>query len=70
MDENMNEFNFELAVSRLEEIVRKLESGKATLDESIKLYEEGVSLVRIASEKLGEAKSKITMVSPKGEDDE
>ena len=70
MDENKNELNFEQAGARLEEIVRSLETGKATLDESIRLYEEGVMLVRIASEKLCEAKSKITMVSPKEEENE
>ena len=37
--------SFESAIERLEEIVRKLESGDASLDESIKLYSEGVELV-------------------------
>ena len=36
--------NFEQARSRLEEIVRSLENGSATLDESLKLYEEGTKI--------------------------
>ena len=47
--------NFEQAMTRLEEIVRALENGSATLDESLKLYEEGIGLVRTCSAKLDEA---------------
>lgn len=55
--------NFEQAMSRLEEIVRALESGSATLDESLKLYEEGISLVRTCSAKLDEAERKIKLLN-------
>ena len=54
--------SFELAMSRLEEIVGKLDSGKATLDESLKLYEEGIALVRLCSERLDSAEQKIKLV--------
>lgn len=54
---------FECAVERLEEIVRLLENGKASLDDSLKLYEEGVSLVRFCSEALDSAEKKIKMLS-------
>lgn len=70
MEENKNIISFEQALLRLEEIVRKLESGNAPLDDSIKLYEEGVELVRIASSRLNEAKSKITVIDPRGENNE
>ena len=36
-------FSFEDAMKRLEEIVRLLENGQVSLDESIKLYEEGIA---------------------------
>jgi exodeoxyribonuclease VII small subunit len=39
--EAISELSFEAALKRLEEIVRKLESGEASLDESIELYGEG-----------------------------
>ena len=54
--------SFELAMSRLEEIVGKLDSGKVTLDESLKLYEEGIALVRLCSERLDSAEQKIKLV--------
>ena len=38
--------SFEESMERLEEIVRTLESGSEGLDSSLKLYEEGIALVR------------------------
>ena len=54
---------FEESMTRLEEIVRTLESGNATLDESLKLYEEGISLVRVCSSKLDDAEKKIKLLN-------
>lgn len=54
---------FEESMSRLEEIVRTLESGSATLDESLKLYEEGIALVRTCSLKLDDAEKKIKLLN-------
>lgn len=56
-------FSFEEAMKRLEEIVRLLENGQVSLDESIKLYEEGVALVNSANTLLTSAKQKIMTVS-------
>ena len=55
--------SFEQAMSRLEEIVRTLESGSATLDDSLKLYEEGIALVRACGTKLDEAEKKIKLLN-------
>lgn len=69
--EKTNE-TFELSMKRLEEIVRKLEGGALTLDESLKAYEEGIALVRACSKKLDEAEKKIRLlnVTPDGVVDE
>lgn len=56
-------FNFEEAMKRLEEIVRLLEKGQVSLDESIKLYEEGVALVNSANMLLSSAKQKLITVT-------
>ncbi len=50
---------YEQATKRLEEIVEKLESGEMPLEESMKLYEEGVKLSDFCMKKLSEAKQKI-----------
>ena len=55
--------SFEQAITRLEEIVRTLESGSAPLDDSLKLYEEGIALVRACGTKLDEAEKKIKLLN-------
>lgn len=64
--------SFEDALKNLEEIVKKLESGDISLDESLKLYEEAMKLSRICNKTLEEAKLKITELSniEKGDNDE
>jgi len=53
---------FEAALTQLEEIVQKLEKGELTLEESLKLYEDGVRLSRLCHGKLEEAEGKIEML--------
>ena len=53
---------FEAAVKRLEEIVRRLESGEAQLDESLALFEEGVKLTTFCTNKISEAEKKVEML--------
>ena len=60
LDENMT---FEAAMSRLEEIVRQLESGNAPLDVSLSLYEEGVALVRLCNTRLDNAEQRVKVLS-------
>ncbi|MCD7722377.1 MAG: exodeoxyribonuclease VII small subunit [Clostridiales bacterium] len=55
---------YETAVKRLEEIVALLENGEASLDESMKLFEEGVALADFCGKKLAAAKQKITQLRP------
>ncbi len=53
---------FEAAMERLEEITRLLESGAEGLDESLKLYEEGVSLIRLCTQKLETAEQSVKVL--------
>jgi exodeoxyribonuclease VII small subunit len=46
------EESFEQALGKLEQIVERLEQGDVPLEESLRLYEEGVALSRKCSEKL------------------
>lgn len=55
------ELTYEKAMIRLEEIVSLLEKNDVSLDESIKLFEEGTRLTAFCSEKLKDAKAKITL---------
>ena len=48
----MNEFDFEVAIKRLEEINDKLSTGNEGLDDSMKLFEEGLQLIQKCDKKL------------------
>ena len=50
---------FEAALGQLEELVQRLEKGEPTLEESLRLYEEGIRLSRLCHAKLEEAEGKI-----------
>jgi exodeoxyribonuclease VII small subunit len=54
------EITYEEAIKRLEEIVNILEKNEVSLDESMKLFEEGTKLTSLCSKKLKEAEQKIT----------
>ena len=56
------EQSLEALIKRVDEIAAKLGSDEITLEESLALYEEGVSLVRMCNEKLGAAERKIKML--------
>ena len=51
--------SFEKKLTRLEEIVQKMESGEMSLDESLKLFEEGVKLSRDCNKELSQAEQKV-----------
>ena len=58
----IGELSFEAALKRLEEIVRKLESGEASLDEAIELYGEGDRLRQQCEARLQAAQARIEKI--------
>ncbi|MFM7202737.1 MAG: exodeoxyribonuclease VII small subunit [Myxococcota bacterium] len=55
--------SYEDAVAQLEAIVRKLEADGTSLDDSLKLFEEGVRLSRHCALKLDEAEKKVLVLT-------
>ena len=55
-----DERSFENMLARIDEITEKLENPETTVDEGIKLFEEGVKLSSLCKAKLDEANGKIT----------
>jgi exodeoxyribonuclease VII small subunit len=53
---------FESKLARLEEIVRSMESGQLPLDESLKLFEEGVKISRECQSELDAAEQKVEIL--------
>lgn len=58
----MSNLNFEEALTKLEEVVNKLENEQLSLDDSLKIFEEGINLYRLCSKELSEAEKKINMI--------
>ena len=53
------EKTFEEALVELEKLVQTLEDGECTLDESMKMFEEGMALAKYCNEKLQNAEKRI-----------
>jgi len=53
---------FEEALGRLEDIVKRMEAGEMSLEESLKAFEEGIKLVRLCSRKLDEAERRVEIL--------
>ncbi len=54
---------FESKLKRLEEIVKKMEQGDLELDESLKLFEEGVKLTKECQSHLSQAEQKVKILT-------
>ena len=54
--------DFESALKRLEEIVKKLESGDQPLDTALELFEEGIKLSRFCQSKLQQAERRVEIL--------
>jgi exodeoxyribonuclease VII small subunit len=65
--EDVAELSFEDALKRLETIVSRLESGEASLDESITLYAEGDRLRAQCEQRLSDAQARIEKISLGGD---
>ncbi len=56
------ELNFEELMIKLEDITNKLENEKLSLDESVKLFEEGMEISKECNNKLEDAEKRITIL--------
>jgi len=59
----MSDLTFETCLARLEQIVAALESGNLPLEESLKVFEEGVALARHCGRYLEEAERRIEVLA-------
>ena len=57
-----NKMNFEQALARLEEIVKILENGDVALNESLSLFEEGISLSKFCETELKNIEGKAAKI--------
>jgi exodeoxyribonuclease VII small subunit len=58
-------YPFESSLARLETLVEQMESGDLSLDESLKLFEEGIKLTRECQQALVDAEQKVNLLLEK-----
>ena len=59
--------DFEAALAELDVLVKKLEDGDLTLEQSLALYERGVQLSRFCHARIEEAERRIEILTERGE---
>ena len=60
-------FNFNNGLNKLEEIIKKMDSGELNLEESLKYFEEGIKIHRQCHSALKEAEQRISILSESDE---
>jgi len=65
--EPLRKGEFEKSLTRLEEVVKRLESTDLSLDEAMKLFEEGVKLSRDCQKQLEEAEGRVEILLKKAD---
>ncbi|MDW2797154.1 exodeoxyribonuclease VII small subunit [Clostridium boliviensis] len=64
------EKTIEETLKDLEELVKKLESGESSLEESFEYYETGMKLVKSCNDKIDKVEKKIIVLEENGEEHE
>lgn len=65
--EKEGKIDFERSLGRLEQVVKRLESPELSLDEAMKLFEEGVKLSRECQKQLEEAEARVEILLKKAD---
>ena len=63
----MKNMTYEKAISRLEEIVSKLEGNEIPLEDSIALFQEGIELSKYCDDKLKNIQEKVAKIYENGQ---
>ena len=69
MARKTQKFNFETSIAALEDLVEKMEGGEFSLEESLKQFENGISLARACQQALREAEQKVLQLTTDGNGD-
>lgn len=59
--------SYEKRVERLQEIVADLEGDNVPLDDALKLFEEGIEILRLASDELSKAEGRVQLLIERAE---
>ena len=67
MSNNHTNMNYDEAFAALEEVLRSLESGELPLEQALALYEDGVALATLCSQKLEDAELRVRQWQGRGQ---
>ena len=62
----MDKMTLEETFAGLEEVIRKMEQGESTLEESFQLYHKGMDLLKSCNDKIDEIEKKMLILDEKG----
>lgn len=62
MTSKKSAFTFETALTELEQLVQRLESGELSLEQSLQAFEQGVSLTRQCQQALSSAEQRVQLL--------
>jgi exodeoxyribonuclease VII small subunit len=65
---DFDKMSFEEAMTELESVVSRLDSGEGSLDESILLFQKGVELSKLCSKRLEDVEKRVKMLTDDGND--
>lgn len=68
MPDDQEQLSFEQGCAKLEAIVKQLEDGELSLEQSLELFEQGVHLSRKCRKQLEEAETRVEILMKKGGD--
>lgn len=68
--ENGYELTIEEAFDKIEEAIEQLEDENISLDDSFRVYQEGMKILKRCSEQIDKVEKKVLLINEKGEFDE
>lgn len=66
--DEISELGFDSVLERLRDVVRRLETGSGSLEDSLRIYEQGVRLSRRGHELLDRAEKRVELLLREGRD--
>ncbi|MBQ3105676.1 MAG: exodeoxyribonuclease VII small subunit [Lachnospiraceae bacterium] len=67
MEEQRTELTLEEALEKLEETIEKLQSSETTLEDSFKIYREGMEYIRFCNDTIDKVEKKVLILNEEGD---
>ena len=68
MTKKLDKYNFEESIERIESLVTKMESDKASLEKSMVWFEEGIELIKMCQQQLNNAEKRVQILTKRSKE--